>query len=73
MVPGPIRIVNIENANKPATMDGIPLITSTSRVMTRDSLPRLEYSTKYTAHIRPIGMEMTIAPNVISSVPMMAC
>ena len=73
MVPGPIRIVNIEKANRPATMDGMPLITSTSRVMTCASLPRLEYSTRYTAHIRPIGMEMSMAPKVISSVPMMAC
>ena len=73
MVPGPIRIVNIEKANRPATMDGMPLITSTSRVITRASLLRLEYSTRYTAHIRPIGMEMTMAPNVISNVPMMAC
>ena len=70
--PGPTRIVNIENANRPATMDGMPLMTSTSREMDLASLPRFEYSTRYTAHIRPIGIEMTMAPSVISSVPMMA-
>ena len=73
MVPGPSRIVNIEKANRPATMDGMPLITSTSRETVVASLPRFEYSTRYTAHIKPIGMEITIAPAVISRVPMMAC
>ena len=53
-------------------MEGMPLITSTSREIVVASLPRFEYSTRYTAHIRPIGMEMIMAPAVISSVPMMA-
>ncbi len=46
IVPGPPMMVNIENANRPATMDGMPLITSTSREIALASLPRLEYSTR---------------------------
>ena len=51
----------------------MPLMTSTSRWMVRASFDPPAYSMRYTAHMTPIGIEMTIAPSVISNVPMIAC
>ena len=43
--PGPKNSANSANANRPATIDGIPVMTSTKNVIARASLP-LPYSTR---------------------------
>ncbi len=43
--PGPRSSVNSETANRPATIDGMPVITSTKNVIALASLP-LPYSTR---------------------------
>ena len=72
-VPGPHTIAKSESAKRPATIDGMPLMTSTSRRIVLASRPSFAYSMRYTAHMTPMGMEMTIAPSVISNVPRIAC
>ena len=42
---GPRNSANSANANRPATIDGMPVMTSTKNVIARDSLPR-PYSTR---------------------------
>ena len=43
--PGPANSANSANAKRPATIDGMPVMTSTKNVMARASLPR-PYSTR---------------------------
>jgi hypothetical protein len=43
--PGPKKIANRAKANRPATIDGMPVMTSTKNVIARASLP-LPYSTR---------------------------
>ena len=45
-VDGPNIIPNNAAANRPATMEGIPVITSTKNVMALPNHPLLEYSTR---------------------------
>ena len=43
--PGPRNSANSAKANRPATIDGMPVMTSTKNVIARASLPR-PYSTR---------------------------
>ena len=45
LVPGPKNSTNSEYAKRPATMEGIPVITSTKKVIDRASDP-VPYSTR---------------------------
>ena len=43
--PGPKKIANRAKANRPATIDGMPVMTSTRKVIARFSRP-VPYSTR---------------------------
>src|SRR5439155_7494651 len=59
------------STNRPATIDGIPVITSTKKRTARARRPR-PYSTTYTAPATPSGMVISAAMPTCSRVPMMA-
>ncbi len=69
--PSPANSANRAYANRPATIEGIPVMTSTSSVIHFASRPR-PYSTRYTAVMMPIGIDRTAAQAVTIRVPMMA-
>ena len=48
-MPGPANSANSAKANRPATIDGMPVMTSTKKVIARGSRPR-PYSTRYGGH-----------------------
>ena len=68
---GPKNSENRANANRPATIDGMPVITSTKNVIAFASRPR-PYSTRYIAVSSPTGIDITAASPVMIRVPQMA-
>ena len=70
-MPGPRKSANSANANRPATIDGIPVMTSTKKMRADLSRPR-PYSFRYTAAMIPIGTETAVARSVMTRVPTIA-
>lgn len=58
--PQPKEILNIRYPNRPNTMDGMPeSVSVVTRIIFTSLLPRLAYSTRYTAAKTPIGTAIT--------------